>query len=116
VALCFGAGILLVAVAIPLWLRRIPPNHFYGARFRSTLADDAVWYEINERAGRNLVGIGCGYLLFLALAVNFGDRSSRPISILVPTVLLVIALIVNTFLLNAAARELAVTSINADPH
>jgi hypothetical protein len=47
-------GPLLVLLAIPLWLRLIPPNRFYGVRTRATLADEALWYEVNARSGRDL--------------------------------------------------------------
>jgi hypothetical protein len=114
VAICFGSAILLIAIAVPLWLRRIPPNLLYGVRFRSTLADDAVWYEINARAGRNLFGIGSGYLLLLAFALAFGHTWSWQLRLLVPTALLVIALIFNTLLLHAAGRRLLATATEAD--
>ena len=48
------SGPLLVLLAIPLWLRRIPPNRFYGMRTRATLADEALWYDVNARSGRDL--------------------------------------------------------------
>jgi hypothetical protein len=48
------SGPLLVLLAIPLWGRRVPPNRFYGVRTRTTLSDEALWYEINARSGRDL--------------------------------------------------------------
>jgi uncharacterized membrane protein len=47
-------GPLLVLLAIPLWARRVPPNRFYGVRTRTTFSDEALWYEINARSGRDL--------------------------------------------------------------
>ena len=41
-----GTGLLIAGLGIPLWLRRIPPNHLYGFRSRATLSDETVWYEI----------------------------------------------------------------------
>jgi uncharacterized membrane protein len=108
-ALCFVAGILLIALAIPLWLRRIPPNVFYGVRFRSALADEDVWYELNARGGRNLFFIGVGYVVLLGLTLAFGRAWGVPAQLLVPTILLVIALILNTLMLRNAARHLATT-------
>jgi hypothetical protein len=105
-ALCFASGILLVALGVPLWLRRIPPNVFYGIRFRSALADKDVWYELNALGGRNLLVIGVGYLVLLGIMLVFGRALSAPVQLLVPTILLVIALILNTILLRAAARHL----------
>ena len=104
--ICFASGVLLIAAGIPLWLRRVPRNALYGVRFASTLSDDRIWYEINARCGRDLVGIGAGYLLLLAAAVLFGRSWSMPFRLLGPTVVLVVALIVNTILLSRAATRL----------
>ena len=48
------SGPLLVLLALPLWGRRVPPNRFYGVRTRRTLSDEAVWYDVNARSGRDL--------------------------------------------------------------
>ncbi len=106
IGLCFASGLFLIALAIPLWLRRVPPNTFYGARFPSTLADPQTWYEINARAGRNLVGIGAGYVVLLVLVMTFGRSLSPVVRLLGPTLLFVVALIVNTILLGIAGRRL----------
>ena len=107
IGLCFVSGLLLIVLAIPLWLRRVPPNKLYGVRFRSTLADSETWYEINARAGRNLVGIGAGYVLLLAVAMMFARRLSPEVSVLGPTVLFVVALVVSTIRLAIAGRRLS---------
>ena len=89
-----------------MWLRRVPRNALYGVRFASTLSDDRIWYEINARAGRALVGIGAGYLALLSAAFLFGRSWSMPFRLLGPTVILVIALIINTIALSRAANRL----------
>lgn len=44
-------------VSIPLILRKIPRNSVYGYRTRTTLSNDAIWYETNEYFGlRFLIG------------------------------------------------------------
>jgi len=106
IVICFVSGPVLIAAGIPLWLRRVPPNAFYGVRFRSTLSDEGVWYETNAIAGRNLVGIGAGYLALLTAALVFGRSWSMPIRLLGPTVILVVALIINTIVLSAAGARL----------
>ena len=106
IGLCFASGLFLIALAIPLWLRRVPPNTLYGVRFRSTLADPQTWYEINARAGRNLVGIGAGYVLLLVVVMMFGRSLSPAVRLLGPTALFVVALVVNTILLGIAGRAL----------
>jgi uncharacterized membrane protein len=108
VVICFASGLLLVALGVPLWLRRVPPNFLYGVRFRSTLSDDGIWYAVNGLAGRNMIGIGAGYLVLLTGAVAFATPWDLAIRLLVPTAILVVALIVNTIVLsNAGARLLA---------
>ena len=51
-------GVVLVAVSIPLILRRIPPNRWYGLRVPATFADEYVWYEANAKSGRDLLIFG----------------------------------------------------------
>ena len=106
VVICFASGLLLVAAGIPMWLRRVPRNALYGVRFASTLSDDRIWYDINARCGRALVAIGVGYLALLTAALLFGQSWIMPFRLLGPTVVLVIALIVNTILLSRAAARL----------
>ena len=113
--ICFASGVLLIAAGIPLWLRRVPRNALYGVRFASTLSDDRIWYEINARCGRDLVGIGAGYLALLAAALLFGHSWIMPFRLLGPTVVLVVALIVNTILLSrASTRLLAERDLSGD--
>jgi hypothetical protein len=75
-------------------------------RFTSSLSDDRIWYEINARCGRDLVGIGAGYLLLLAAAFLFGSSWTMPFRLLGPAVALVVALIVNTIMLSRASSRL----------
>jgi uncharacterized membrane protein len=60
-------GPLIVALAIPLAHRRVPPNRWYGIRLPSTLADEELWYAANARAGRDMIIVGAVVTL-LALA------------------------------------------------
>ena len=47
-------GVLFVALSIPLIEKRVPPNRYYGFRTAKTLADPAIWYEINRISGIDL--------------------------------------------------------------
>jgi hypothetical protein len=115
VVICVASGALLIAAGIPLWLRRVPRNALYGVRFASTLSDDRIWYEINARCGRDLVVIGAGYLALLGAAFLFGRSWIIPLRVLGPTVILVVALIVNTIQLSrAATRLLASRDLGSD--
>jgi uncharacterized membrane protein len=53
-----GLGLLLIALALPLFLRKMPPNRWYGVRVPATFADEAVWYEANALSGRDLIVLG----------------------------------------------------------
>ena len=63
-----GLSVMLVLVSIPLLLRRIPPNAFYGLRVPATYADEWVWYEANALTGRDMVALGV-LLTVLALVL-----------------------------------------------
>ena len=47
-------GLILAAVSLPLWLRLVPMNTFYGVRLPSTFVSDVRWYEVNAVFGRHL--------------------------------------------------------------
>ena len=46
---------LLIVVAIPLALRKVPRNVAYGFRTRATMANDEIWFEANAHFGRGLI-------------------------------------------------------------
>ncbi len=51
-------GLLLVGLSIPLLLRRIKPNYWYGFRVRKTLGDERIWYESNAYMAKWLLLLG----------------------------------------------------------
>lgn len=57
-------GLAIMALAVPLMLRRIPPNPLYGLRVPATFADPDVWYAANARSGRELLAYGAAIVLF----------------------------------------------------
>ena len=48
----WGAGLLFLAVSMPLARRRIPMNHWYGFRIRAAFESQDRWYAVNEYGGR----------------------------------------------------------------
>jgi len=67
------AAMICVAFAIPLLRRQVPPNRWFGFRTPSTVRDPALWYEVNYRAGVDLLVTGlllaaCAAILFVAEA------------------------------------------------
>ncbi len=88
---------LVMVIAIPLALRWIPRNVVYGFRTRTTMANDATWYEANAYFGRALlIATLCGALLafFIYLVRPFAPAVFLPVSVLVlaaPTLVATVA-------------------------
>ena len=67
-SLFVAAGLLLIALSLPLIWGKVGPNLWYGFRVRRTLRDPAVWYPANAFAGKCLLYVG---LAIAAAAVLF---------------------------------------------
>ena len=65
-----GTGLLFILLGVPLTMRRVGPNGWYGLRVPATLADDWVWYEANARSGRDFVVVGLCQIV-AAVATHF---------------------------------------------
>jgi hypothetical protein len=50
-----GAGILVIAVCIPLLGNKIGMNRWYGFRFRKSFSSDEHWYAINRYGARKMI-------------------------------------------------------------
>lgn len=63
-------SIVIVALSIPLILRWVPPNGFYGFRVRRTLDDPTLWYAANAFAGWALLvsGVASGVFAMICPA------------------------------------------------
>ncbi len=59
-------GLLLAALSLPLWLRLVPMNSFYGVRLPSTFTSDKRWYEVNAVFGKHLF---CWSLTIIAAGI-----------------------------------------------
>lgn len=56
--LFMGMPALLFVLGIPLALKLIPPNRFYGFRTRKTFSSLDAWYRINLATGLALMAAG----------------------------------------------------------
>ena len=113
-ALLFGSGILLIIVGIPLMLRKVPPNWAYGVCIKATMHDEAVWYAVNARAGRDLVIVGGVYLAALILAHTVFQAMPLAVRVLVPVALLSVGLIVAVVRSLSAANGMVAEQRAAD--
>lgn len=80
-----ASGLLLIGLAIPLIQRRVPPNGIYGLRVPATFADDEVWYEANERSGRELLALGVTLLVLAVILPLTGLREDTVALVLAAT-------------------------------
>lgn len=61
-------ALLLIGLAIPMCLRRIGPNRFYGFRTRHSMEDEKIWYATNVVCGWWLVVTGSLMLIVVVVA------------------------------------------------
>lgn len=71
----FGEAVMAM-IGYLLMQRKIMPNLLVGVRSEKTLADESVWYCVNEKAGRyffylGIVGTAVAILGLLLLAMGF---------------------------------------------
>jgi uncharacterized membrane protein len=77
-AILFAAlGCLLVVIGWPLARRRVGPNRWYGLRVPATFADEAVWYEANAVAGRDLIALGALVIVLALTLPTFAGLRGR---------------------------------------
>jgi len=63
-------GLLLVGLSIPLLMRRVKPNWWYGLRVPKTLNDERIWYESNAYMAKWLLALGLLHTI-VSLALYF---------------------------------------------
>jgi len=61
-----GAGLLMMGLSVPLILRRVKPNYWYGFRTPKTMGSERIWYDANAYAGQMLLRVA---IVFVAAAI-----------------------------------------------
>lgn len=69
------AALLTIAAALPLILRRVRMNHWYGVRVPAAFASEEAWFAINRYGGRLLLGWG-GMIALIALVGALLEREA----------------------------------------
>jgi SdpI/YhfL family protein len=67
----------LPTLGIPLALKLVPPNRFYGFRTKATFASTEAWYQINFATGLALIAAGIVSGIF-ALLLGQGVIALKP--------------------------------------
>lgn len=94
--LLIASASALIALAVPLRLRRVPPNRFYGVRTRATLADGTTWYDVNARSGQDLLVAGVVSLAGIFVIDALGARWAPELRALASASILIVTLAVVT--------------------
>lgn len=95
-------AILIAGLSLPLILRKVPMNHFYGVRFPESFQSQSAWYEINTYGGKALM-VASGPILVIGV-YGMLDASARVEW--VGTLVVVVALLVATLACYRKARSL----------
>ena len=107
-----GCSVLLIAIGIPLALRKVPRNLVYGFRTRATLADDFTWFQANAHFGRGLIiASSCG--IFLAYVLHEFQPFSLGLFVPVSLFVLVAPSLVATIATARFVRSLGSQSLGA---
>ena len=59
-----GIGLVTAVVAVPLVLRKVPMNRYYGIRIPKAFKSDRHWYDINAYGGKLLLAYGLLLIVF----------------------------------------------------
>lgn len=65
-----ATALVFIGLSVPLIRRRVRPNRLYGFRTPSTLRNETLWYEVNEKTGWDLLWVGIGTLAITAIHVG----------------------------------------------
>jgi hypothetical protein len=65
-------GALLIALGHPLAARKVGPNGVYGFRTSITLNSPAIWYDVNERVGKQFRLLGLSIIVAVLALFSVG--------------------------------------------
>ncbi len=85
------AGLIILALGVPLFLGKVPPNSLYGLRTDKTLENEEVWYRGNRFAGAALVVAGA--LILLASTVLARSMFEGPLGMVIVLGVVLLALV-----------------------
>jgi len=95
-----GIAVLTIVLSIPLVMRKIKINRFYGVRIPKSFSSDTNWYEINAYGGRQLIiwsilPLAAGIMCLFVRIENL-NRGLGPVLGVAPVVLACLITLINT--------------------
>lgn len=101
----FIPAVIILGVSVPLILRLIPRNRFYGIRTRKTLLSDNQWYSINRTAGIVFVISSLVYI-FSAILYPYSKMAKNDFQIwLVHLAAFLIPLLISLYIIRTASKN-----------
>ena len=100
-----GIGLVLAATSIPLVMRLVPMNRWYGIRTPKAFRSDRLWYDINAFGGMLLLIYGLLLAIFGIAAQNLAP-SPTSVWMAVFVVGPILGVFPILFVINAYARKL----------
>lgn len=87
----FLAGVVMIAVSLPLIKRKIKMNYWYGIRIPAAFESEERWLEINEYGGRLFLRCGV-FITATAVPEFFFSKAYWAASALAASAIIVLAL------------------------
>jgi quinol-cytochrome oxidoreductase complex cytochrome b subunit len=105
VLLSIGSIIFLVQ-AIPLALRVVKPNRFYGVRTKSTLSNADLWYRVNRIYGLAMIFATIAYFAICLIAGSWRPEVNHTVfNLLVFTGQVIVPVTIAMYALHRANKE-----------
>lgn len=82
-------GILFMAISIPLIMRKVKINNWYGVRLPQTMKNKEIWYEVNKQSGKHLFAFGI-VISLLSILFYLVEFFSSVVAFIIMTVLILI--------------------------
>ena len=101
-----SSALLIGALGIPMWQRKIKPNRAYGFRTKLTLQNPKIWYEVNAVSGMQMAYFGVIMAVASAVLLLLHEKMAIVVFLLIYVVVLITGLIIITVKGIALARKL----------
>ncbi|MFI4913347.1 MAG: SdpI family protein [Sedimentisphaeraceae bacterium JB056] len=66
-----GMGILFIIIALPLALKKIGPNNWYGFRTKKAMSSLDAWYALNSITGKGIAIVGIVQIIINIISIYF---------------------------------------------
>ncbi len=75
-----GCALLSIAISVPLVLRKVPMNIWYGFRIKKAFMSDELWYDINAYGGKQMILGSLGMIAASIGSLLLVNASGSPIT------------------------------------